>query len=108
MSDIFRGTTPTISVTVNLDLTGYTCYLAIGRRANHAQVVVDNTQMTITVDAGVSTLAYTLTQEQTLSLSEGDAQMQLRIIDGDTALASEWVSVSIGGILQDGVITDVV
>ena len=52
MSDIFRGTTPTIIATVEMDLTGIT-------------------------DRGV-------------------------------ALASEWVGISVGAIIQDGVIEDVV
>jgi hypothetical protein len=106
MSDIFRGTTPTITVTVNLDLTGYTCYLSIGRKSNQARVTAKNDQMEMSVEGNVSTLAYTLTQDQTLALSEGEAQMQLRVIEGDTALASEWVPVTIGGILQNGKIDD--
>jgi len=106
--DIFRGTTPTIIATVEMDLTGYTCYLAIGRKANQAKVIASNNQMTITVDEGVSTLTFTLTQEQTLSLSEGKAYMQIRLIDMGVALASEWVEISVGPIIQDGVIEDVV
>lgn len=108
MSDIFRGTTPTIIATVEMDLTGYTCYLAIGKKANQATVVVSNDQMSIEVDEGVSILAFTLTQEQTLSLPAGDLQMQLRITDRGVALASEWVGISVGAIIQDGVIEDVV
>ena len=108
MSDIFRGTTPTIIATVDMDLTGYTCYLAIGKKANSAQVVVSNDQMTLDIEDGKSILAFTLTQEQTLSLPAGDLQMQLRLTDRGTALASEWVGISVGAIIQNGVIEDVV
>ena len=106
--DIFRGTTPTIIATVEMDLTGYTCYLAIGKKPNQAKTVASNDQMVINVEGEASTLAFTLTQEQTLALPEGDLKMQLRLIDNDVALASEWVDISVGPIIQDGVIEDVV
>lgn len=110
MADIYRGTTPTIVCTVAMDLTDYSCYLAIGARENRPYFIADNEQMTIDVDTSgdvpVSTLGFTLTQEQTLLCKSGDAFAQLRVIKNDVALATDWGAINVGGIIEDGEITD--
>ena len=102
---ITRGTTPSITVTVPMDLTGYTCYLSIGRKPKAPYLTADNSQMTATFGE-TSTLTFTLTQEQTLACKAGKALVQLRIIDGDAALASTMGEVEVFDIVKDGVITD--
>lgn len=102
---ITRGTTPSITVTVPMDLTGYTCYLSIGRKPKAPYLTASNDQMTATYGE-TSTLTFTLTQEQTLACKAGNALVQLRIIDGDAALASTMAEVEIFDIVKDGVITD--
>ena len=103
---ITRGTTPIIAVTVPMDLTGYTCYLTIGKVPGEPYVTVDNSQMTAEYGE-VTKLTYTLTQEQTLDCAAGDAYIQLRLIDNASALASSMGAIEIFDVLRGGVIADV-
>ena len=105
MDGITRGTTPSITVTVPMDLTGYTCYLSIGKKARTPYFTADNSQMTATY-GDTSVLIFTLTQEQTLACKAGKALVQLRIIDGDAALASTMGEVEIFDVVKDGEIKD--
>ena len=102
---ITRGTTPTITVRVPMNLEGWTCLLSIGQRARKPYVTVDNSQMVASY-GDESVLAYTLTQKQTLLCKAGKALVQLRLIDGDTAVASDMGEVEIFDIVKDGVISD--
>jgi len=102
---VTRGTTPSITVTVPMDLTGYTCYLSIGKKPRAPYLTASNDQMTATYGE-TSTLVFTLTQEQTLACKAGTAYVQLRLIDGDAALASTMAEVEIFDIVKDGEIKD--
>ena len=110
MGTVYRGTTPTVTCTVDMDLTDYSCYMAIGTKAGKPWFVVDNTQMDFSVDTSgetpVSTLAYTLTQEQTLKCKAGASYVQLRVIKDGNALATDWGKLTVGDIIEDGVIHD--
>lgn len=103
---ITRGTTPSISVTVPMDLTGWTCYFSIGKKIHTPYLTADNSQMSASYGE-TSTLVFTLTQEQTLSCKAGVAYVQLRLINGDTALASTIGEIEIFDIVKDGEIADV-
>lgn len=103
---ITRGTTPSIPVTVPMDLTGYTCYLSIGKKARSPYFTADNSQMVATYGE-TSTLVFTLTQEQTLACKAGIAYVQLRLIDGETALASTMGEIQVFDVVKDGEIEDV-
>jgi len=105
MASITRGTTPSPSFTVPLNLEGYTCQLSIGL-IHQPWLTVDNAQMSATYGESSSTLVFTLTQKQTLRLKAGKAYVQLRLISGDTALATHPAEISIVDIVKDGVITD--
>jgi hypothetical protein len=106
----YRGTTPSITCEVEMDLTDWSCYLSVGPKENKPWFTADNSQMTIDVDASgetpVSTLVFTLTQAQTLACKTSDAHIQLRAIKDGTALATDWGEITIGGIIKDGAITD--
>lgn len=105
MAGITRGTTPNIVVTVPMDLTGYSCYLSIGKVPGEPYVTVDNSQMM--ADYGPETkLTFKLTQEQTLDCSSGDAYLQLRLVDNDTAMATTMGKIDVLDVIQDGVIVD--
>jgi len=106
MPTIHRGTTPTITCTVGMDLTDYSCYLAIGPKARKPWLIADNEQMIFSVEGDESTLAYTLTQEQTLECKAGKAYVQLRVIKDEVALASDFGELTIADIIEDGEITD--
>ena len=49
---------------------------------------------------------YTLTQEQTLSCKAGKAKIQIRVIEGDTALASEMAEINVLDVVKGGEIVD--
>lgn len=102
---ITRGTTPIIAVTVPMDLTGYTCYLTIGKVPGAPYVTVDNSQMSAEYGE-VSKLTFSLTQEQTLDCSAGDAYLQLRLVDNGTAMATTMGKIDVLDVIQDGVIVD--
>jgi hypothetical protein len=102
---ITRGTTPSITVTVPMNLTGYTCFLSIGRKPKAPFFTADNSQM-VAEYGETSTLTFTLTQEQTLDCAAGGAYIQLRIIDDEAALASTMGAIEIFDVLRGGVIAD--
>lgn len=102
---ITRGTTPTVTVRVPMDLEGWTCLLSIGKKARTPYVTVDNSQMVASY-GNESVLVYTLTQRQTLDCKAGKALVQLRLIDGDTAIATDMGEVEIFDVVKDGVISD--
>jgi hypothetical protein len=89
-----------------MDLTGYTCYLTIGKVPGEPYVTIDNTQM-IAAEYGPETkLTFKLTQEQTLDCSAGDAYLQLRLVDNGTAIATTMGKIDVLDVIQDGVIVD--
>lgn len=107
MASITRGTTPEITCTVaGIDLTGYSCYLTIGRREKSPWLTADNTQMTLELVGEDSKLTYRLTQEQTLACGTGSAMIQLRCIKDGLAVASGIGEIEVDGIIKDGEITD--
>lgn len=110
LATVYRGTTPSVTCTVEMDLTDYSCYMAFGSKAHKPYFVADNEQMDFSVDTSgevpISTLVYTLTQEQTLLCKAGKSYVQLRVIKDGTALATDWGELRIGEIIEDGEIHD--
>lgn len=94
-----RGTTPTLTLTVDTDLDGWTVYVTV--KSGCTSITVDDAP--ITVEDGVSTILVTLSQEETLALRDS-AEIQLRAIKDGTAIATDIAKVDVGRILQDGVI----
>lgn len=96
-----RGTTPTNTFTVDVDLTQAEA-LFVTYRQNHRTVIeksledVTLTENTVTVD---------LEQTDTLKFGKGEVEMQIRakLPDG-SALASQIMIASVEEVLKDGVI----
>ena len=97
-----RGTTPTITLTVDADLTGWTVYLALAQAGS--VIVLEDDRVEATVSEGVTTLEFTLSQEETLSLAETPVELQVRAIRDGTALATDIRRLPVDRILQGGVI----
>lgn len=98
-----RGTTPTIPLTVDYDLTGYTVYVTF-RSGGHEQTF---TNERLTIEPGESTsISVPLTQEETLALDVGNAEIQVRAIKDGAAIATDSKSIDVGRILLDGVIDE--
>lgn len=95
-----RGTTPTITITTDVDLTTYDTVILTIRDKNHTQIDIAKDKMTIT-DTSV---CVTLSQEQTLALKEGSIEMQIRAAISGKAIASNIMNGEMNKILRDGVI----
>lgn len=107
-----RGTTPTIPLTVDKDISdGWTIY-ATFRSGSH-EVELTNDRMTIELEPETETeqaktlINVTLTQEETLAM-HGSAEVQIRAIKDGTAIATDIQRVDVGRILKDGVIDELV
>ena len=101
-----RGTTPTLTLTVDADIVGWTVYASF--RAKSKLFTFENDRLQMTAEDDVTTILLTLTQEETLSLDVGAVEVQVRAIKDGTAIATDIQRVNIGGILKDGVIDELV
>lgn len=96
-----RGTTPTITVSIDKDLTGMGIHLAF----NAGELVVKQGEdLDVEYADGATTVTATLTQEDTLKFRTGTCQVQLRAFNGDgsQALATDIGTITVSGILEDG------
>lgn len=96
-----RGTTPTLTYTTDVDLTGASvAYLTF---MQGDETVLEKTISDMTITA--TEVACTLTQEDTLALSAlKTVAMQIRAKIGSAALGSNIIYSHVGAILKDGVI----
>lgn len=99
-----RGTTPLVSLVVyGYDLTGCAIYATIKQGQN--LITKTNEDLTVEAVGSDTAISYGLTQEDTLSLTQGKASIQIRWIDSEgVALATNISEIQIDGILLDGVI----
>ena len=101
---IRRGTTPTIQVVLPDELDMSTIVTAWIYINQNGEVIVDRSNDTIEIED--NTLSITLTQEETLALSDGFAFIQVRLLDTDgVALASQENRVHVLPIYKEGEIT---
>lgn len=69
-------------------------------------LTLTNDVLSIAYDDGASSIAFRLTQEETLSFKEGKAEVQVRFIDAEgIAKATDIKPIVVERILQPGVIT---
>lgn len=98
-----RGSTPTNTFNVNIDLTDATVYITYCQKG---QTIVEKTNSDITITS--DSIVVELTQEDTLKFSVGDVEIQIRYVKEDgTADASNIITVSSARILKDGLISHV-
>lgn len=77
---MIRGTTPDYVLTLpGIDLTGMTVYVTV--RQKNREITLMGDALTVASDGEDSTVAFLLTQEQTLGLHEGQALVQVKFID---------------------------
>ena len=98
-----RGTTPTLTLTVDADIVGWTVYASF--RTNGKVYTFENDRLQMTSEDDVTTILLTLTQEETLEM-HGSAEVQIRAIKNGTAIATDIQRVDVGRILKDGVIDE--
>lgn len=94
-----RGTTPTITITTDVDLTPYETVILTIRDSGGRQIDIAREDMQIT-QTEVKTV---LTQQQTLGMSPGGVQLQIRAANADgVAIASNIMNTLAEAILKDG------
>lgn len=99
-----RGTTPAIVLTVDMDITAYTVYVTL---KSHSKVLtITNDDLTMDYADQKTTIAFSLTQQQTLDFSVGTCEVQVRAIHDGTAIATDIQTLDVGRILKEGVIDE--
>ena len=70
-----RGSTPTNTFNVNIDLTDATVYVTYSQKG---QVILEKTNANMTINS--DSIVVELTQEDTLKFSTGDVEVQIRYV----------------------------
>lgn len=78
---MIRGTTPDYILTVDADLSDKTVYVTISQLRTRLTLTGDD--LSIATDESGSTIAIRLTQQQTLGLAVGRAEVQVKFIDAE-------------------------
>jgi hypothetical protein len=101
---MIRGTTPDYILTLDgVDLSDKTVYVTIKQCRKLLTKTGD--ELTIAVGETGSTIAFALTQEDTLGLSAGSASIQVRFIDSEgVARATETAALNVEKVLLERVI----
>jgi len=95
-----RGSTPTNTFDVDIDLTGATVFITYKQKG---RTVIEKTGTDITVTS--TSLTVELTQAETLALDVGEVEMQIRyVFPNGSADASNIMRATAERILKDGVI----
>ena len=93
-----RGTTPTFTFEVDLDLTGWDTYITFEQR----KVEITRKNPAITPSNGGCIAEVELTQAETLAFKVGPARAQLRAIKDGEAVASTVFDFEVREILLEG------
>lgn len=103
---MYRGTTPSLSLDIDgYDLSDYTIFVTIVQNNKIIDLTGDRLNVTYYPDRNSTNILLTLSQVETLTLSDGYVKLQLRAIDSDkNCIASDIKSFSIKQILKEGVI----
>lgn len=96
-----RGSTPTNTFRVNVDLREAKIFITYSQRDN---VIIEKTNPDLEVDE--TTITTVLTQEETLSFRPGSVEIQIRYVKEDgMADASNIINTTAERILKDGEIS---
>lgn len=97
-----RGTTPTITITTDTNLTGYPTVILTIR--DHSTGGLDLQKSALSITA--TSVTVTLTQEQTLGFAAGDLRFQIRAVDSTgNAIASNYMYSRLDDVLKDGAVS---
>lgn len=103
-ADMVRGTTPDFILTLRgVDLSNKTVYVTLSQ--DEHQTTKSNNKLRIEVDEAGSTIAFSLTQIETLDLKVGKAEVQVKFIDENGyVVATNIASVNVTRALLERVI----
>lgn len=99
-----RGTTPTITLTVDADISDWTRYVTL--KKGNKILTLENDRQEASYANGKTTILVTLTQQETLDFMTGYVDVQVRAIKDGTAIATDIKKLDIGAILKEGVISE--
>lgn len=95
-----RGTTPTITITTDIDLTSAINMFVTFKQND--RIVFEKTLADVEITS--ESVICNLTQEDTLSLKSGIVRFQIRATLGDSKVASNVMTASVDKILKGGAI----
>lgn len=95
-----RGTTPTITITTDIDLTAASNLFVTFKQGD--RIVFEKTLGD--VDVTENTVVCELTQEDTLALKDSIVRFQIRATIGDAKVASNIMTAQVSEILKGGAI----
>lgn len=102
---LIRGTTPTIVINVKTEI-DFSQITAIWVYISQMGLVkVDKLLEDVVLNPATSQITLTLSQEDTLNLMKGDALFQIRLLMGDTALATIATKIAVEEVYKEGVIS---
>ena len=105
MATITRGTTPQLTATIrDADLQGMDVYLTVGRKDAQPWATVGPEGVTLSYDGADTTVAATLTQEQTLACPVGGGFVQVRAYKDGQAIATGMVPVEVAPVIYNEVL----
>lgn len=101
---MYQGTTPVYTLVIDgYDLTDKTVFVTL--KGQTTIVTKTGEDLSVVYEEGASTIAFRLTQEETLSFSPQRARIQVRFIDSNgVALATDTAEVDIKPVLLKKVI----
>lgn len=99
---MIRATTPTHTFTLPIDPT--TCEKIIVVYSQFGEVVLKKEETDMTLNGQEKTVSYILSQEETKLFSPGLVQIQVRVKQGSTVMASKQIDIPAREILDDEVI----
>lgn len=105
MSNIYRGTTPTIILKIkndDFDMTAIEiCHVTIVNESGRNKKVYDNP----TIDVVNKTISIELSQQDTLNYETGNIQLQTKIkLDSGRVIASRIITTSMNKILEEQIL----
>jgi len=101
-----RGTTPTITLTVDADVTGHAVEVTLRRPFMEPLTLTndpDDNRLAMALDDGKTAIEFTLTQDETLAM-HGPVEVQVRAVKNGVAIATDIGTLDVGRILREGVI----
>jgi len=99
-----RGTTPAIVLTVDMDISSWTVYVTLKKGAKI--LTLENERLTMDYANSKTSIAFALTQQETLDFSTGTCEVQVRAIHEGTAIATDIEKIDVARILKEGVIDE--
>lgn len=97
-----RGTTPTLTVTVDADVHDWETHVYIANGGNVLDLAGE--RLTMAWDGTQTTVELTLTQAETLAFEPSPCELQVRAAKDGVAVATDIRRVPVGRILAGGVI----